>query len=124
MAHYAELNYENIVIQVIPGWDETVKSGMEQVYLLETGNIWKRTSYNTNGGQHPEGRPFRKNYAGIGYKYDAQRDAFIPPQPFPSWTLNEDTCLWDAPIPMPIDGFYYWDEETTSWVVLQPALAE
>jgi hypothetical protein len=118
MAHYAELNHENVVIQVIPGWDETVKSGMEQVYLLETGNIWKRTSYNTSGGKHPEGRPFRKNYAGIGYKYDSQRDAFIPPQPFPSWTLNEDTCLWDPPVPMPTDGqIYNWDEATTSWVV-------
>jgi len=118
MAHYAELNHENIVIRVIPGWDETVKSGMEQVYLLETGNIWKRTSYNTHGGQHPEGRPFRKNYAGIGYKYDAQRDAFIPPQPFPSWALNEDTCLWEPPVSMPADGqFYHWDEATTSWVV-------
>ena len=118
MAHYAELNHENIVIQVVPGVDETVKSGMEQLYLLETGNIWKRTSYNTRGGQHPEGRPFRKNYAGIGYKYDAQLDAFIPPQPFLSWTLNEDTCLWDPPVPMPTDGqFYYWDEATASWVV-------
>jgi hypothetical protein len=117
MAHYAELNYENIVIRVIPGWDENIKSGMEQIFLLETGNIWKRTSYNTIGGQHPEGRPFRKNYAGIGYKYDAQRDAFIPPQPFPSWTLNEDTCLWDSPVAHPTDGqLYEWDEATTSWV--------
>jgi hypothetical protein len=125
MAQYAELNYENIVIQVIPGPDETVQSGLEQIYLLHTGNIWKRTSYNTVGGQHPEGKPFRKNYAGIGFKYDAQRDAFISPQPFPSWTLNENTCLWDAPTPMPTDGkLYSWDEETTSWVVLQPALAE
>jgi hypothetical protein len=119
MAHYAELNHEGIVLQVIPGWDESVRSGMEQLLLTQTGNIWKRTSYNTVGGQHPEGKPFRKNYAGIGYKYDAQRDAFIPPQPFPSWVLNEDTCLWDAPIPMPIDDqLYSWDEETTSWVVV------
>lgn len=119
MAYYAELNHENVVIRVIPGWDETVKSGMEQILLLETGNIWKRTSYNTIGGQHPEGRPFRKNYAGLGYSYDATRDAFIPPQPFPSWVLNEDTCLWDAPTPMPTDGQrYQWDEATTSWVVI------
>ena len=116
MAHYAELNYENMVIRVIPGPDETVQSGLEQVYLLQTGNIWKRTSYNTVGGQHPEGKPFRKNYAGIGYKYDTQRDAFIPPQPFPSWVLNEDTCLWDAPTQMPTDGLYYWDEATVSWL--------
>jgi hypothetical protein len=120
MAHYAELNHENVVIRVIPGWDENIKSGMEQVYLLETGNIWKRTSYNTVGGQHPEGKPFRKNYAGIGYKYDAQRDAFIPPQPFPSWTLNEDTCLWDAPVPIPTDGqIYGWDEASLAWVALE-----
>jgi len=62
------------------------------------------------------GTPFRKNYAGIGYTYDEQRDAFIPPQPFPSWVLNEDSCLWDAPVPMPTDGVYSWDEATNSWV--------
>jgi hypothetical protein len=118
MAHYAELNHENIVIQVIPGWDENIKSGMEQLLLLETGNIWKRTSYNTSGGKHPEGRPFRKNYAGIGYKYDAQRDAFIPPQPFPSWVLNENTCVWDPPVPMPEGGPCYWDENSKNWVLV------
>jgi hypothetical protein len=118
MAHYAELNHENVVIRVIPGWDETEKSGMETILLLETGNIWKRTSYNTIGGQHPEGKPFRKNYAGIGYKYDSQRDAFIPPQPFPSWVLNEDTCLWDAPVAMPTDGRYEWDEAAVNWKVI------
>jgi len=136
MAYYAELDHQNIVIRVIPGWDESVKSGMEQILLFETGNIWKRTSYNTQGGQHPEGRPFRKNFAGIGYTYDAQRDAFIPPQPsefctlnentcrwvfpqpFPSWTLNQETGLWDSPVPCPTDGQrYQWDEPTTSWVV-------
>jgi hypothetical protein len=117
MAHYAELNNENVVIRVIPGWDETIKSGMEQLLFLETGNIWKRTSYNTIAGQHPEGRPFRKNYAGIGYTYDSVRDAFIPPKPFPSWVLNEETCQWGAPVAMPDDGQrYYWDEATTSWV--------
>jgi len=118
MAHYVELNHENIVTRVIPGPDEIEQSGIEQLYLLQTGNIWKRTSYNTQGGQHPEGKPFRKNYAGIGYKYDAQRDAFIPPQPFQSWTLNENTCLWNPPVPMPTDNqIYHWDEATTSWVV-------
>jgi hypothetical protein len=118
MAHYAELNQNNIVINVIPGWDETVKSDMEQLLLLETGNTWKRTSYNTHGGKHLlGGTPFRKNYAGFGYTYDAARDAFIPPKPFPSWVLNEETCLWDAPVAMPDDGqFYNWDEATTSWV--------
>ena len=118
MAHYAELNQNNIVINVIPGWDETVKPNMEHLLLLETGNIWKRTSYNTFGGKHLfDGTPFRKNYAGIGYTYDPVRDAFIPSQPFPSWVLNEKTCLWDAPVAMPTNGQrYYWDEETLSWV--------
>ena len=77
---------------------------------------WLQTSYRTQGGQHPEGRPLRKNYAGIGYTYDAVRDAFIPPQPFASWTLNDDTCLWEAPVAMPADGKQYmWNEATTSW---------
>ena len=120
MAYYAELNHENIVIRVIPGWDESVKSGMEQILLLETGNIWKRTSYNTVSGIHQlGGTPFRKNYAGIGYKYDSARDAFIPPQPFPSWTLNESTCLWESPVPYPTDGQQYqWDEVTTNWALV------
>jgi len=118
MAHYAELNHENVVIRVIPGWDETVKSGMEQLLLLETGNIWKRTSYNTREGKHCLGGiPFRKNYAGIGYTYDSARDAFIPPKPFKSWVFNEESCSWDAPVLFPTDGQrYYWDEATTSWV--------
>ena len=113
MAHYAMLDENNVVTQVIVGKNEG-EDGVdwEQYY----GG--KRTSYNTQGGQHPEGRPFRKNYAGIGYTYDPTRDAFIPPQPFASWLLNEDTCLWDAPVPFPTDGQrYYWDEATTSWVV-------
>jgi hypothetical protein len=104
MAHYAMLDENNIVVQVIVGKNEG-EDGVdwEQYY----GG--KRTSYHGN---------IRKNYAGIGYKYDAQRDAFIPPQPFPSWVLNEDTCLWDALTPMPTDGQrYHWDEATTSWVV-------
>lgn len=78
---------------------------------------WVQTSYNTHGGQHPEGRPLRKNFAGIGYTYDAQRDAFIAPKPFNSWVLDEQTCLWNAPVAMPTDGkMYTWDEATTSWV--------
>jgi hypothetical protein len=104
MAHYAILDENNIVVQVIVGKNEG-EDGVdwEQYY----GG--KRTSYHGN---------IRKNYAGIGFTYDSTRDAFIPPQPFPSWTLNEDTCLWDAPTPMPTDGQrYYWDEDTTSWVV-------
>jgi hypothetical protein len=114
MAHYAMLDENNIVVQVIVGKNEG-EDGVdwEQYY----GG--KRTSFNTIGGVHQlGGTPFRKNYAGIGYTYDATRDAFIPPQPYPSWVLNESTCLWDAPTPMPVDGQrYYWDEATTSWVV-------
>jgi len=114
MAHYAMLDENNVVVQVIVGKNES-EDGVdwEQYY----GG--KRTSYNTRGGVHLlGGTPFRKNYAGIGYKYDPNRDAFIPPQPFPSWTLNEDTCLWNPPVPFPTDGQrYYWDEATTSWVV-------
>jgi hypothetical protein len=88
---------------------------------------WVQTSYRTQGGQHPEGRPLRKNFAGLGFTYDAQRDAFIPPKPFNSWLLDEETCLWNAPVPMPTDGKpYKWDEATTSWVeiVMEPAPAE
>jgi hypothetical protein len=120
MAHYAELNQDNIVISVIPGWDEAVKPDMEQILLLETGNIWKRTSYNTLGGKHLlGGTPFRKNYAGIGYTYDFARDAFIPSKPFASWVLNEETCLWDAPVAIPADGqMYNWDETALAWVVV------
>ena len=119
MAHYAFLDVNNIVTEVIPGRDEG-EDGVdwEQWYSEFRGQTCKRTSYNTVGNQHPEGRPFRKNYAGIGYTYDDQRDAFIPPQPFPSWVLNEDTCVWDAPIAYPTNSqLYNWDEETLSWIV-------
>jgi len=87
--------------------------------------VYKQTSYNTHGGVHSlGGTPFRKNYAGLGYTYDASRDAFIPPKPYNSWVLNETTCLWDAPVPMPTDGNRYeWDEATTSWVVMQEVVA-
>ena len=79
---------------------------------------WVQTSYNTSGGKHLlGGTPLRKNYAGLGYSYDAVRDAFIPPSPFPSWVLDEETCLWNAPTAMPTNGkMYNWDEETTSWI--------
>jgi len=122
MAHYAFLDSNNIVTEVIPGRDEG-ENGVdwEQWYGEFRGQICKRTSYNTLGGKHLlDGIPFRKNGAGIGYTYDSVRDAFIPPQPFPSWVLNEETCLWDAPVAMPADGQrYYWDEATLSWVVTE-----
>jgi len=118
MAHYAFLNEENIVTEVIVGKDEG-EEGID--WEIHYGNfrsqVCKRTSYNTRGGVHPEGRPLRKNYAAIGYTYDAGRDAFIPQQPYPSWLLNETTCLWEAPVPYPTDGEYYvWNESTNSWI--------
>ena len=110
MDYYAFLDENNVVTEVIPGKDQWAEHvNWEGWYSEFRGQICKLTS--TNG--------FRKNFAGVGYKYDAQRDAFIPPQPFPSWTLNEDTCLWDAPVPMPTDGqFYVWNEPTISWVLI------
>lgn len=119
MAHYAYLDTDNVVTQVIVGRDEGEGGVDWEAYYGA-----RRTSYNTHGGQHANGgTPFRYNYAGIGYtfsdapEWSAQGGAFIPPQPFPSWTLNTDTALWDAPTPMPEEGGpYTWDEDTTSWV--------
>ena len=118
MAHYALLDRNNVVVQVITGVDEN--EGIydwELFYTQETRLQAKRTSYNTIGGVHMTGgAPYRKNYAGIGYTYDPQRDAFIPPKPYPSWILNEQTCLWEPPVAMPDDGkLYQWDEATISW---------
>lgn len=119
MAHYAFIDSNFIVTEVITGrneWEDA--ADWEQLYGEFRKQVCKRTSYNTQGGKHLLGSiPFRKNYAGIGYTYDPVRDAFIPPKPFPSWVLNEETCLWDAPVEMPADGqLYNWDEATTSWV--------
>ena len=109
MSHFAQIE-NGVVARVIVAEQDVIDSGI-------FGHGWVQTSYNTHGNQHPEGRPLRKNYAGIGYTYDTTRDAFIPPQPYPSWTLNEDTCLWSAPTPMPTDGkLYSWDEATQSWI--------
>ena len=118
MAHYSFLNMQNIVTEVIVGKDETDgPTNWEMHYGNIREQVCKRTSYNTRGGVHSEGgTPFRKNYAGIGYTYDFARDAFIPPKPFDSWTLNENSCLWEAPVAYPNDGQRYeWNEETTSW---------
>jgi hypothetical protein len=110
MAHFAHIT-NGVVDQVIVIDAETLASGH-----WGDPSEWVQTSYNTQGGQHPEGRPLRKNFAGIGFSYDATRDAFIPPKPFASWVLNEDTCLWGSPVPMPTTGMHTWDEATTSWV--------
>jgi len=116
MAHYAFLDNNLIVTEVIAGKDEG-DTDWESYYAKVRGQMCKRTSYNTSGGVHKlDGTPFRKNYAGIGYTYDVSRDAFIPPQPFASWTLNETSCLWEAPVAYPDDGEKYtWNEETQSW---------
>ena len=118
MAHYAFLDTNNIVTEVIVGKDEGEDNiDWEQHYGEFRGQTCKRTSYNTIGGVHRNGGiPYRKNYAGIGYSYDSIRDAFIPPKSFASWTLNETTCQWNAPVAYPSgDGMYTWNEETTSW---------
>ena len=121
MAHFAKLNNNNIVIDVQSVHNDTATDEAAGITFLNnlygTSDTWKQTSYNTKGGVHLlGGTPFRKNYAGIGDTYDQTRDAFIPPKPYSSWTLNETTCLWDAPVAMPDDGKYYiWNEDTTSW---------
>ena len=113
MSHFAQIDGNNIVTQVIVIEQDVVDTG-----LFGDPASWIQTSYNTSGGIHLlGGTPLRKNYAGIGYTYDSTRDAFIPPKPFNSWILNETTCLWEAPTPMPTDDkMYSWDEETTSWI--------
>ena len=118
MAHYAFLNMQNIVTEVIVGKDETDgPTNWEIHYGNIREQVCKRTSYNTRGGAHiNDGTPFRKNYAGIGYTYDYARDAFIPPKPYDSWILNSNTCLWDSPVAYPEDGqVYTWNEETQQW---------
>jgi hypothetical protein len=125
MAHYAFLDENNIVTEVIVGKDEGEDNvDWEAHYGAFRGQTCKRTSYNTQGGVHSGGgTPFRKNYAGLGYTYDADRDAFIPPKPYASWVLNEQSCLWDAPVPMPEDASpekrYTWDEDSINWVEVQ-----
>lgn len=119
MAHYAFLDENNVVTEVIVGKNEG-NFDWEQQYGMFRGQACKRTSYNTIGGVHINGGvPFRKNYAGVGYTYDPQRDAFIPPQPYPSWILNEFSCLWEPPVTYPNnDKLYQWNEETQSWTEL------
>jgi hypothetical protein len=114
MSHFAKV-VDGKVVQVIVAEPEFF-----QTFVDSSPGEWIQTSYNTHGGQHPEGRPLRKNYAGIGYTYDRERDAFIPPQPYQSWILNDETCLWGPPIPYPDDGkIYDWDEPTKSWVIYE-----
>jgi hypothetical protein len=127
MAHFALLDENNIVTFVTVGRQED--DGKEAELNARTGQVYKQTSYNTRGGVYylpntnepgpDQSKAFRKNYAGIGFAYDETVDAFIPPQPYPSWSLDPQTCLWEAPTPCPTDGGQYaWDEETLAWVEL------
>ena len=117
MAHFAKV-VSGIVTKVIVAEQEFFLTFMD-----DSPGEWIQTSYNTSGGVHAEGgTPLRKNYAGIGFTYDQVRDAFIPPKPYPSWTLNEDSCLWEAPVAYPdadSDERYKWNEETTSWQLIE-----
>jgi hypothetical protein len=129
MASFAKIGLNNKVIEVQSVVNEVLHdaNGIEQESIgidfltkLTGYPVWKQTSYNTHGGVHNNnGTPFRKNHAGIGYTYDEDRDAFIPPKPFNSWILNEDTCNWESPIPLPsdasIDKRYKWNEQNQSW---------
>ena len=122
MAHFVKLGTGNIVetVEVVSNDVATTEqAGVDFLNnLYNTRDVWKQTSYNTRGGVHTlDGTPLRKNYAGIGFKYDGARDAFIPLKPHASWTLIEDTCQWTAPVSYPDDGKEYkWDEATTNWV--------
>jgi len=127
MSHFAKIDPDtNLVTFVTVGRQED--DGLEAELIARTGDVYRQTSYNTYGGVHyttdddgnrvpsdDQTKALRFNYAGIGFTYDEARDAFIPPQPFPSWVLDEATCLWVAPIPMP-DGDYVWDEDAGDWV--------
>ena len=116
MAHYAFINENYIVTEVIVGKDES-NFDWERHYGDIRGQLCKRTSYNTIGGVHTTGgTPYRKNYAGIGYIYDPTLDAFYPPKPYNSWTLNTNSCLWEAPVIYPNDGkLYIWNEDALQW---------
>jgi hypothetical protein len=108
MAHYAKI-VNNLVTQVIVAEPEFFDT-----FIDSSPGEWIQTSYNTHGGQHPNNTPLRKNYAGIGFTYNRTLDAFIPPKPYASWILDEETCLWNAPVARP-EGDYKWNEETLSW---------
>ena len=109
MSHFAEIDENNIVLRVLVGDNNAPNEGLDW-FLENLGGRWIQTSYNAN---------FRKNFAGVGFTYDEQLDAFIPPKPFESWILNEDTCQWEAPVPMPSEGLWTWDESVLNWVEVQ-----
>lgn len=124
MSHFAKIDANDVVLQV-----QVIEQEVIDTRVFGDPASFEKTSYNTRGGIYytpgtttpdpDQSKAYRKNFAGIGFKFDRVRDAFIPPQDYPSWTLNEDTCLWEAPTPMPTDGnFYEWDEHSLSWVEL------
>lgn len=122
MAHYAFLDENNIVTQVIVGNDESFGVDWETHYGEVLGQVCKRTSYNTLAGVHLRGEaPFRKNFAGVGYSYNEALNAFISPKPYESWILDENTCGWEAPVPLPefnsVTQTISWDEENQTWIV-------
>ena len=115
MSHYAKV-VDGKVTQVI-----VAEAEFFDTFVDSSPGAWIQTSYNTQGNQHPEGRPLRGNYAGIGFTYDAKNDVFYPAQPFPSWTLNNATWTWESPKPYPTDGaIYVWDEPNVSWELVEP----
>ena len=131
MAHYAKMTSDGLTVLVVhvvrdedttnDDGDETEEQGIKFLKKLHNWDYWRKTSFNTQGGVHLlGGTPYRKNYASIGYTYDSEKDAFIPPKPFNSWVLNESTCLWVAPTPPgpppDDDNIYHWDEDNTQWV--------
>ena len=132
MAHYAQIDSNNLVVNVFVGRDEEdLPDGIDdwEAYYATDGYLVKRTSYNTRGGIHydpntskpssDQSKAFRFNFASIGFRYDPEKDAFSPPQPFDSWVFNETKCLWEAPVPFPEDGQHYdWEEETKSWLLI------
>ena len=136
MSHFAKLDENNVVVFVTVGRQED--DGKEAELTARTGDVYKQTSYNTKAGVHytfnedgvrvpseDQSKALRFNYAGIGFTYDEGRDAFIPPKPFESWVLNEDTCLWEAPVAYPEDGNdYTWNEESGAWVLVPEAEVE
>jgi hypothetical protein len=121
MAHFAQLNSKNIVERVLTVNDNDAPTESEGIVFLQSlygsNEDWKQTSYNTYGGEHKlDGTPLRKNFAGVGYTYDRDRDAFYESKPYPSWILNEETCLWEAPVAYPEDGNDYdWNETDQQW---------
>ena len=125
MAHFVKLGIGNKVVQGVVVHNDVATSEQAGIDFLnnlyKTNDIWKQTSYNTIGGVHKlDGTPFRKNYAGIGYTYDEDRDAFIPPKPYSSWILDEETCNWEAPVVYPDDGqFYNWNETNQTWELIE-----